>query len=150
MKSLLSAFVLFFLFTEFCQAESFNDRSKPRIEKLSLGSDFEGGCGCSAYRGDDVFFFSGPEDRAQLIAKIDGRLRKLNFVSSTEDSSPAVGDRFTKIYKDSRYRVSLDHKTTFVCAPSDEGCEVTRYDLKVNVKRGRESSRFSFKGDCGC
>ncbi len=124
-----------------------------KLDKLTLGTDFEGGCGCSIWNPKGEFLFwseLGAGDPA--LVKINGQLRTLKFVSSTEKSRPArLGDRFTRIYADQDARLTIDHKTTFVCGPDDERCEVTRYDVNVFLEdHGKRARARGLKGDCGC
>lgn len=132
------------------------DSTRLSLEQLELDTDFEGGCGCSVGTGRGNNFrtlvFSQLELKAPALVKVDGSLRQLLWVSSTEkDGRPRVGDRFVKVYSDGELRLTLQHRTTFVCAENDEGCEVTRYRVNATLEKDRQ--RIVMKnlyGDCGC
>ncbi|RYZ94164.1 MAG: hypothetical protein EOP11_26750, partial [Proteobacteria bacterium] len=113
MKTLSIASLLAIAAAFTCTSASASDPSAGalRLQTLRQDKDFESGCGCSvgAGRGANykTLIFSGVEERAAALVKVDGTLRSLNWISSNEKTrAPRVGDRFTKVYSDGQLRLT--------------------------------------------
>jgi len=129
-------------------------KPKPlRLETLEQNKDFESGCACNVLDAKGRFLaVSALEETAPVIVRFDGKKRQLPWVSSSRKAGPAKkGDKFNKMYADGSTKLTLGLVTTFVCGPSDESCEVTRYAVDLVLEDGARKARIaSLKGDCGC
>jgi hypothetical protein len=83
---------------------------------------------------------------------IDGSDVKLKLISSSEPSGGVrrKGERFSRNYVSGGVRVRMDFVTASVCAPNDEGCESTNYDVTVSVRIGGRRQTVKAVGGCGC
>lgn len=123
------------------------------LEKLHEDKDIEIGCGCAVLnQRDDYLVFSQPEHDAPATVRIDGQKRSLRWVSSNEGSgAPKLGDTFYRSYRDGSTKMRINYKTNFVCGPSDDSCEVTRYKVDILLQQGaRRNHLYNLKGECGC
>lgn len=136
--------------------------TSPVLDYLDLDADFPSGCGCSVMDAKEHFLISvkdmdyttldGKVTHHPAIIKLAGKRYELKWISSTEKPGrPYRGERFTKIYSDGTVRLVLNYRTTFVCPPKDESCEVIRYAVDaILTNEGQVYRLTGLKGDCGC
>ncbi|MBI2335568.1 MAG: hypothetical protein HYU97_02260 [Deltaproteobacteria bacterium] len=142
-----SAFWVVLLFAMPCWAES------PILDRLELDKDFPSGCGCIVGDAKGHFLVASDiEEKSSAIIKIAGKRYELKWVSSTETSAkPRLGARFSNVYESGPIRLELNRKTTFVCSPRDESCEVTGYVVRMILTIEGQTYRWTgLKGECGC
>lgn len=105
--------------------------------KFVLGVVEDGalGCGCSLYRNaadgrNQRHVFVQDMDEDEAIINLDGknvRLRPVDSGGPSPERALKVGDRSWETYAAGDVRVRIDYTVRSVCAPKDEGCEVTYY-----------------------
>ena len=122
-----------------------------RLEPLEIDKDFSGGCGCSVQRDGATIFFSDLKDKAPGVIKIEGKKHRLKCVGSTAPVKPKAGDHFTKSYAKGALKLRLNFTVLGVCAPTDESCEVTSYEVNTKLESGPSVlEETKLKADCGC
>lgn len=66
-------------------------------------------------------------------------------------AKPKVGDHFAKSYAQGALKLRLNFAVVGVCAPTDESCEVTRYEVNTKLESGSSVlEETKLKADCGC
>jgi hypothetical protein len=149
-----------------CWAES------PVLDWLDGDKRLPSGCGCSVMDAKGHLLIAselgslidekGVEHWPPVFIKIAGQRHELKWVSSTHPSTIQKqgvrvtingrrGDRFSRVYEGKDIRLTLNYKTTFVCSPKDESCEVTRYAVDATLMiKGQTHRLTGLKGECGC
>jgi hypothetical protein len=120
---------------------------------LTMNIDMEPGCACSVMDSkEQTFVNSGINTSDPATIKINGDRIKLNPVNPPKlNTKPKIGDKITEVYSNKDYKLILDKEISFLCSPTDEGCEVTRYKVNLELKKGKKSIKMpNLKGDCGC
>jgi hypothetical protein len=125
------------------------------IRNISGAVDVQG-CGCyfqfpsEDRRSGRYLFFEDFSEESPLM-NIDGENVRLKLISSTEPSEGVKrGGRFSRSYVSSNIKVRIDFVATSVCAPNDEACESTNYDVTVTVIKGSRRQSVKAIGGCGC
>jgi hypothetical protein len=118
------------------------------------------GCGCYfRFRGMSendnryIFFSSIENDDKTAWMNIAGQDLKLKL---EKQSGPLgtdrerVGSQSSVRYAAGDVTVNGTYVVTRVCAPNDENCESTGYNVTFVVKKGARSQVVKAKGGCGC
>ena len=124
----------------------------------NLGNKAVGdGCGCYfKFRGtpqnaERYVFTSSIEDDKTAWMNISGRDVKLKLVKKTGNEKRAqMGSRSTEKYASGDITVTGTYVVTSVCAPNDENCESTGYNVTFVVRKGPKSQVVKASGYCGC
>jgi hypothetical protein len=117
-----------------------------------------GGCGCyfkfrrTPQKVDRYLFASSIEEDVTALMNIDGSDVKLKLVKGMEPkgTQERVGSRRRETYVAGEITVTGNYVVTRVCAPNDENCESTDYDVTFQVKKGSKSQLVKASGYCGC
>ncbi|WP_413288094.1 hypothetical protein [Bdellovibrio sp. HCB337] len=153
MKNTFIAFLIFSAAVGLYAPQATAKEKPITLEKLQEDKDFELTCGCAVTnRNGDFLVFSGPTERASAIVRIDGKRRSLKWSSSNELARDArVGDRFYKSYRSGTTKMRINYRTTEICEPSDDSCEVTKYSIDIRLQDGsRKNTLRNLRGECGC
>ncbi|QYO67316.1 hypothetical protein [Leptolyngbya sp. 7M] len=122
-------------------------------------SDRAEGCSCSfqvpaeaSKRNSTKFIFVSELGSNVGWMNINGRDTRLKLIKSTEKTSGRVrvGDRYFEEYSGPGFSVRIDYTVTRVCPPRDEGCEWTKYNVTITVRKGAASQSIKAAGECGC
>ena len=117
------------------------------------------GCGCYfKFRGapdntERYVFFSSIDDEKAAWMNISGRDVKLTLKNESGlkgKEEERVGSRSGATYASGDTTVTGTYVVTRVCAPNDENCESTAYDVTFVVKKGPKSQVVKAVGSCGC
>lgn len=132
------------------------DRDAGLIRNVSGAVQVQG-CGCylqfpNEDRSSNRYIFFEDFSQESPLMNVDGENVRLKLVSSSEpsDGVKRKGDRFSRNYVSGDVKVRLDFVTASVCAPKDESCESTGYDVTVTVWKGSRKQIMKAAGGCGC
>ena len=132
------------------------ERNAGLIRNVSGAVEVQG-CGCyfqfpNEGRNSNRYLFFEDFSEESPLMNIDGENVRLKLVSSSEPSGgvPKKGERFSRNYVSRGAKVRMDFVTTSVCAPNDEACESTGYDVTVTVWKGGLKQTVKAVGGCGC
>jgi len=132
------------------------ERKAGLVRNVSEAGEIQG-CGCyfqfpsEGPRSNRYLFFEDFSEESPLM-NIDGKNVKLKLVGSSEPSGGVKkkGERFSRNYVSGDVKVRMDFVTASVCAPNDEGCESTNYNVTVTVWKGGRQQTVKAVGGCGC
>jgi hypothetical protein len=135
-----------------------NASKRSLVANLSNNSVADG-CGCYfKFRGtpenvERYIFSSSIDDEKTAWMNIDRRdvklgLRKETGLKGKEEEQ--VGSKSQGTYSSGDISVTATYVVTRVCAPNDENCESTGYDVTFVVKKGSKSQVVKAVGSCGC
>ena len=131
-------------------------RKAQLIRNISLPAEIQG-CGCyfqfpKEDPNSNRYVFSEDFSEDPPLMNIDGENVRLKLVSSSEpsDGVSKKGQKFSRNYVSGDIRVRMDLVTTSVCAPNDESCESTGYDVMITVSKGLRKQTVKAVGGCGC
>jgi len=129
------------------------------IQSLPIDSFVEG-CGCLFWNdtgGDDpreaYLGYVGTEDGIKVVLNGEPTLfeRKKHEQSKKHSDKISIGDRTKEVFTNKIHTIRLEYRVVFACPPDSEGgCEVTKYKGVLTIFKGKEISRFSIRGSCGC
>lgn len=151
-KAVLTAFIFIYL----CWPGDVFGQTK--IGELK-NSDRAEGCSCAFQapsearkRNSTKFIFVSELGSNVGWMNINGRDTRLKLTKSTEKTSGRirVGERYLEEYSGSGFSVRIDYTVTRVCPPRDEGCEWTKYNVTITVRKGTASQSIKAAGECGC
>jgi hypothetical protein len=115
------------------------------------------GCGCyfqspNKARNSNRYLFFEDFSEGSPLMNVDGKDIRLKLVSSSEPSGGVKkrGEGFSRNYVAGEVKVHMNFVTTSVCAPNDESCESTRYEVTVSVSKGGRKQTVKAVGGCGC
>ena len=95
----------------------------------------------------------GADDAAgRPIMNIGGRVTPvIPLTARPEDlfGRPRKGATFTEVYRRGALTLTFRNTITFVCPPTDESCEVTRFRGTLHVSDGDRTRVHRTQGECG-
>jgi hypothetical protein len=112
-------------------------------------------CGCYFYRdsrqrpGDLVYFF----DLSGLpLMNVQGNNTQVSpdTQSDLQDWPTRRGGRFRWDFSAGQVRITVRGTATRVCAPDDERCESTDFDVSIEARCGSARQTLHAVGGCGC
>jgi hypothetical protein len=114
------------------------------------------GCGCSLQSPSDYekrnqrFLFLS-EFGGVVQMNIDGQDILLKLVKEPQkEGKLRVGSRHSETYASGQTTIRIDWTVSSLCAPDDEGCEVTWYTAVITVSRNGRTQKVNGRGLCGC
>jgi hypothetical protein len=124
------------------------------LPHLQIIPDAKPDCGCTVYRGKNrCLVVIGPLEKDSALVMVEGRKRRLKFVSSTKPADkPKKGERYTEIYENDDLELKLDYRVTSDCKdPKSKSCAVGKFTVDTLLQAGKSRSALNgLRGECGC